>query len=1454
MLFVNKLKVLTLMTCLVLVGQGFAQVSSQYSAPGSSQYSAPGSSQSSAPESSSSSKMDLWTDYASQPSLVGGYYEIYKPEQLAWISLQTKGGGSSYNVKLMNDIDLAGKLWLPICAGNHNTGWGGTFNGNGHVISNLYIRGAELISAYNENTYAQNVAFIAVLTNGKVKNLTLENVNIYATNNKGESGGGDEISVGALVAYKTKDKGMIDSIRTSGSINVSGKSQGVGGVVGNAHSSTIQNSISSVNIYSSGDSAFIGGIVGLVKNNTVQISSCVYAGETLLNTGEGGSVGAVIGKVYKGSATASTTNVFYDTQKFESGIGLIDPKTGHVDGTITPVSDLNSEEVICKLNGGTWNAGTCSGDTSSVWAVGISGVSLNGSDGFKITFNANGGTFPVGAKTSKTLLLGKTIIADEIGIPTHESLSFAGWSLNKDAVDPDENLGTVNGPDTVYAVWYPYYDVTFASTSGVLNGTTIVKKIAKNDNVNINDIVFPDPYEHCDETDENGTCLKTTMLYFTGWTQKVLDNPEESYIIGKGVSYSDTIHVEDIKVTSDVTIYSVWTAVPTYTVTYDANGHGRTWVDYVQVEEGQSVTSPENPVADPGYKFVAWYTEPECNNTFGFGTSITKNETLYAGWELESYSITYDLDKGTNDDDNPSSYDVTTPTIVFKKPTREGYSFDGWFYDKGFTMRATQITQGTAEDITIYAKWEINTYSIVYMSGTSVSGTSVADKKDWGETITLKGAVDEFYREGYVQDGWSVEDGGELTYKVGASYSENKNLVLYPHWVVAYTISYLPGDGEGITGERANDIKAEGYDFDMPGETFFREGDYEQNGWINSATDEEIDLEAKYTADADATFYPRWALKTYTITYLPGEGEGITGEVEAGTKTINVDFTLSSETFTRDGYTQDGWMTTEDGDAVEYAFGATYTYNAAITLYPHWVINTYTAEYDLDGGSMEGAESFMFTIESGDIDLATPTKNGYTFDGWLDDVTSDVVTVLPAGSIGNRTLTAQWSVETYSIVYHNIEGATFETANPTTYTVEDEFPIALNRPSKTGFNFLGWSLVENSTDYVAGIAAGSKGDANFYANWELAPSPITVTASSGSFEYDGETHNATCSYEGVIPVGYSIAMVPSGSVQNVSQGEVSTSCAVTITDESGDDVTDLFTELTIVDGTISVAAKAVPYGAVTIYTDETGNRAVIDGTSSEAVSITDKDNVVVNAVTFNRTFPVNGEGENKMSTLTLPFSIEKSKVSGAEFYELNDVVGTKVRIWKSLDVLEANTPYIIRTTADHLTFTLDEGEKLTLNTEKMNNSKSSDGLWEIRGVYEYKQWTEGDEELGLAYGYTATATNNLSVGKFAKNGIGAYIKPLRAYLLKTPEKQAQKARRMLAKSIASISDDTDSDELDVEIVDRETGETTIIGKLNKATGEIKIIDNWYDMKGRSLNAKPTAKGIYYFNGKRVMVK
>ncbi len=75
------------------------------------------------------------------------------------------------------------------------------------------------------------------------------------------------------------------------------------------------------------------------------------------------------------------------------------------------------------------------------------------------------------------------------------------------------------------------------------------------------------------------------------------------------------------------------------------------------------------------------------------------------------------------------------------------------------------------------------------------------------------------------------------------------------------------------------------------------------------------------------------ALETYTITYNAGVNG--TGTVAAGEKTEDTDFTLSSSKFTRDGYDQFGWSTT-DGGAKVYELGGTYTTNATLTLYPYW--------------------------------------------------------------------------------------------------------------------------------------------------------------------------------------------------------------------------------------------------------------------------------------------------------------------------------------------------------------------------------------------------------------------------------------------------------------------------------------------------------------------------------------
>ncbi|MBO4432880.1 MAG: InlB B-repeat-containing protein, partial [Clostridia bacterium] len=70
------------------------------------------------------------------------------------------------------------------------------------------------------------------------------------------------------------------------------------------------------------------------------------------------------------------------------------------------------------------------------------------------------------------------------------------------------------------------------------------------------------------------------------------------------------------------------------------------------------------------------------------------------------YAVTYNLNSGTNNKNNPESYTADTPTITLKNPTRKGYTFKGWYSDAKFKTKVTKIPKGSKGDKTLYAKWK----------------------------------------------------------------------------------------------------------------------------------------------------------------------------------------------------------------------------------------------------------------------------------------------------------------------------------------------------------------------------------------------------------------------------------------------------------------------------------------------------------------------------------------------------------------------------------------------------------------------------------------------------------------------------------------------------------------------------------------------------------------------------
>ncbi|SHM95768.1 Listeria/Bacterioides repeat-containing protein [Fibrobacter sp. UWR3] len=763
MLFVTKLKILTLMTCLMLVGQAFAL---------------------------DCATGTQWGDFHTQEMTKDdeGFYNISEPEELAWIACKTTHDSTNYKssqVRLTKDIDLQGKLFIPISAGKGDPKFRGTLDGQGHTIRGLFIKGSEIAKpeVNGMKNYAQNIGLVAVLsTGGIIRNLTLDVSDIYASNSAGDEGTvgtSSPISVGTLVGWM--DAGTIENCIVEGRITTSGDKNRVGGLVGNVNNANISNSVCKVSISSSGNDTHVGGVVGaLRKGGTVNLTSCVFEGDTLISTG--GMVGGIVG--YYENSKVNTDKALYYSGNYP-GVGKGKSVETHKE------ANLNSEEVVCALNGGKWivenETETCSGNTSNVWSEGQSSISMNGSDGYKVSFNANGGSFASGAKTFKIVANGATITADEITAPTRtdmdpntnmtKSKKFAGWATTTDAIEPTE-LGVADANKTLYAVWYDFYTVTFEINSVTHETRTI--SVPKHGHVSAEGFTLPASYSIPNPDDAENPI----KYFFTGWAYAT-----KWLAVNTDPTPTDTLHLADIDVVADVPLYPVWTRAETFSVAFDATLHGKTHVRFVKkVNDGDKVAKPgENDVvADPGYKIIGWCTNANCTegSVYNFDAQLKSNLTLYAEWDTVEYKISYEMNGGTNNVSNPTFYTVESDPITFAEPTYPGYKFIGWFYDAGFTSPATGIAKNsTTGEKTLYAKWEQIFYTVEYLSGNELSATIVADKKPWGESVTLKGDEVAFQREGYIHDGWSLTPGGTIAYNFGATYDKYKDLVLFPHWV-----------------------------------------------------------------------------------------------------------------------------------------------------------------------------------------------------------------------------------------------------------------------------------------------------------------------------------------------------------------------------------------------------------------------------------------------------------------------------------------------------------------------------------------------------------------------------------------------------------------------------------------------------------------------------------------------
>jgi uncharacterized repeat protein (TIGR02543 family) len=447
----------------------------------------------------------------------------------------------------------------------------------------------------------------------------------------------------------------------------------------------------------------------------------------------------------------------------------------------------------------------------------------------------------------------------------------------------------------------------------------------------------------------------------------------------------------------------------TVNVRFESNGGRR--VPAQTVKHGGTATRPEDPDRT-GYTFDNWYGDEGLTGEYDFATPLFENITLYAKWELYTYTVTYDRNGATGDmDDTPFTYGVAQnlPLIGFTPP--DNCTFSGWArtatgrveYTDGQSVSNLTATDG--DIVTLFAIWTLNQYTVTFNTngGSSVPSQTVSHGDGAGRPANPT-------KTGYTFEDWYDDYG--LPYDFSTPVTGNTDL--YAQWnPITYTVTYNKNAADAA-GDMPDSDFTYGESQNLRTNTFTRTG-YTFAGWATASagavafTGGQSVSDLTTTAGATVTLWAVWVLdgtQTYTVIY---NANGGSGSMANSTFSVGVPQTLRANTFTRTGYTFSGWAETAAG-AAAYTNGQSVTDLApaggAVTLFAIWTLNQYTVTFNTNGGSSVPSQTVDYGGTAGRP--ANPTRDGYTFGNWYSDYGLTSVYNFSTPVNGNITLYAKW--------------------------------------------------------------------------------------------------------------------------------------------------------------------------------------------------------------------------------------------------------------------------------------------------------------------------------------------------------------------------------------------------------------------------------------------------------------
>lgn len=217
-------------------------------------------------------------------------------------------------------------------------------------------------------------------------------------------------------------------------------------------------------------------------------------------------------------------------------------------------------------------------------------------------------------------------------------------------------------------------------------------------------------------------------------------------------------------------MYAKW-QINQYTIAFVTNGGSA--IASILADYNSAVSEPLPPYRT-GYSFVGWFSDVSLITPYTFTTMPLDGITLYAKWELNEVTITFVTNGGSSV--TPITQDAWTVVSAPESPARAGSTFLGWFIDMDLTMPASFPTTVT-DSFSVYAKWEINQYTITFAVNGGSSVAPIAQNYDTAVTAPADPT-----KSGFIFAGWYVDNQYSFLYAFDKMPAEN--VMVYARWEV----------------------------------------------------------------------------------------------------------------------------------------------------------------------------------------------------------------------------------------------------------------------------------------------------------------------------------------------------------------------------------------------------------------------------------------------------------------------------------------------------------------------------------------------------------------------------------------------------------------------------------------------------------------------------------------------